>query len=183
MRRWRLLPQAAGLAVLAVAVQSCEREPATTPSFDRPMFHVGCPSGVRFTGGGRVDPEGVGKTTFGFNVDGSDFCAGGELRGHIQVVHHPTQTLMHSISVTHFSSFPSPDGGVCGEFDGTARVKHVFAGGDWHEHHYFAEVCDNGEPGRGVDTFGWFIDGAGDGQHVNILRERLTGGNIQAHKN
>ena len=147
-----------------------------------PSFHVGCEAGRKFTGGGRVDPAGVGKVTFGFNVHGGDECDASSVKGQMQVVYHETQTLVHTLTMTHFSSFTDPVKGECGEFDGTARVKHVSVGGDWHEHHYFAEVCDKAEPGRGADRLTFTLDGE-RGLHENVMAELLTGGNIQAHKN
>ena len=142
---------------------------------------VGCEAGGKYTGGGRVDPVDVGKVTFGFNVHADD-CDNTNLKGDIQVVYHETQTLVHSLTIDHFASFTDPERGQCGEFDGTARVKHVYAGVDWHEHHYTTEVCDGGEPGHGVDHFTFTLDGE-RGLHENVWNEPLTGGNIQAHKN
>ncbi|HEX7939652.1 MAG TPA: post-COAP-1 domain-containing protein [Gemmatimonadaceae bacterium] len=143
---------------------------------------VGCNGGLRFTGGGRVDPGGVGKVTFGFNVDGTDACdSSGLAKGQMQVVYHETQTLVHTETMESFSSFTDSTRGVCGEFSGTARVKHVYAGIGWHDHHYFAQVCDKAEPGRGADRLTFTLDGE-RGLHENVMDEVLTGGNIQAHK-
>jgi hypothetical protein len=173
-------------ASLAAACGDTSMPPEQSPglaAFNGPASdHVGCAAGPRFTGGGRVDPAGVGKVTFGFNVNGRDICdSTGTVKGQMQVVYHETQTLVHTETITHFSSFVDPVKGVCGEFTGTARVKHVSVGGDWHEHHYFAEVCDKAEPGHGADRLTFTLDGE-RGLHENVMEELLTGGNIQAHK-
>lgn len=165
------------------AVWACDPQAAPTgpESVDAlaPAFHVGCPEGTKFTGGGRIDPGGQ-KVTFGFNVHADDAC--GAIKGQLQVVHHPTKTKYHSTAITRFSSFPSPEGGVCGEWEGTVRVKH--GNGGWHPHSFFVEACDNGEPGSspgtGPDTFRVRVGGSGDG-HGDTGRTPLTGGNIQAH--
>lgn len=184
------LSGAAGVLTLAVAGAILAGCSETAPirsggiaEFTGPLsHHLGCNAGRKFTGGGRIDPVGVGKVTFGFNVHGDDVCDGsGPPKGHITAVYHENQSLYHSTEITHFSSFTDPEKGECGEFDGTVRAKHVDDGGDWHFHHFFAEVCDKGEPGR-EDRFTFTIDGDPP-QHQNVWAERLTGGNIQAHKN
>ena len=177
------LAVAASLAVACSDTTGARTTPQDIAAFDGPVSKwVGCTGGLRFTGGGRVDPGGVGKVTFGFNVDGGDACdSTGLAKGQMQVVYHETQTLVHTETMEHFASFDDPDKGQCGEFSGTARVKHVYAGVDWHEHHYFAEVCDKAEPGRGADRLTFTLDGE-RGLHENVMEELLTGGNIQAHK-
>jgi hypothetical protein len=180
----------AGASTLALVLAACASPDARLLTQENAVIgvgpveanHVGCVAGGKYTGGGRVDPDGVGKVTFGFNIHAGD-CDRSEMKGNIQVVYHETQTLVHSLTEANFSSFVDPVKGQCGEWDGMARVKHVFAGGDWHEHHYFVEVCDKGEPGRGADRFSFYLQGAGDGVHNNVIEEILTGGNIQAHKN
>ena len=182
----RVVRRAHAIAALAVAgtiIAACNEGPSRTPdvmAYGGPVSRwVGCEAGGKYTGGGRVDPIDVGKVTFGFNVHAGD-CDGTNIKGQIQVVYHETQTLVHSLSIDHFASFHDPERGDCGEFDGTARVKHVNAGSDWHEHHYTAVVCDAGEPGRD-DRFTFTLDGE-RGLHENFFDEKLTGGNIQAHK-
>lgn len=180
-----MAPAAVAVALLVIA--GCEQPNAVNPQQSKavartPDGWVGCDAGGKFTGGGRVDPSGVGKVTFGFNIH-AEACDSGAIKGQMQVVYHATQTLIHSETMEHFASFPSAQGGSCGEWDGTARLKDVFAGSGWSDHHYTIQVCDNGEPGRGVDTFLFTIDNAGDGTHNNVLPAIvLTGGNIQAHK-
>jgi hypothetical protein len=174
-------------ATLAVACSDATRTPSAATGIvafeGGESDHVGCIAGGRkFTGGGRVDPSGVGKVTFGFNIHGGELCDSvGTVKGQMQVVYHETQTLVHTLTMQHFSSFVDPVKGVCGEWGGTARVKHVFAGSDWHEHQYFTEVCDKDEPGRGADRLTFTLDGE-RGLHENVMEEVLTGGNIQAHK-
>jgi len=183
---------AKGMAASAVAaallvIAACDQPNAVNPSQTRavsktPEGWVGCDAGGKFTGGGRVDPPGVGKVTFGFNIH-AEACDSGAIKGELQVVYHETQTLNHSLTMEHFASFPDSQGGSCAEWDGTLRQKDVFAGSGWTDHHYFIQVCDNGEPGRGHDTFLFTLDDAGDGTHNNVLPAAvLTGGNIQAHK-
>ena len=181
-RKETALASVALAAALGVAATGCSPDAAANSNMPAPAFHVGCNAGEKYTGGGRVDPVGIGKVTFGFNIHGGD-CANNGVKGNIQVVYHDLgQTLVHSLTEDGFSSFEDPVKGSCGEFTGTARVKHVQAGGDWHEHHYFAEVCDKAEPGHGADRFSFYLDGE-RGQHENVIEELLTGGNIQAHKN
>ena len=172
----------ATLATLAGAIAACDQPGRATREIAAgPNLWEGCLAGVRFTGGGRVDPPETGKVTFGFNVSGADVCPdGGAPQGQIQVVFHEAgPSLYHSVSLDTFSSFPSEEGGECGEWTGTVRAKHVHEG-DWHEHPFYMKVCDNGEPGRN-DTFNfWIADDPGDGKHNNV-NETLTGGNIQAH--
>lgn len=185
-----LFPLGATVVVAAIALASaCSEAPTTVPEAGVVAYtggvkdHQGCNAGRKFTGGGRVDPVGVGKVTFGFNIHGGELCdSTGAVKGQMQVVYHETQTLVHTQTMTHFSSFEDPVKGVCGEWTGTARVKHVSVGSDWHEHSYFAEVCDKAEPGRGADRLTFTLDGE-RGLHENVMGEILTGGNIQAHKN
>lgn len=171
-----------GLVAAALFAWGCER-PAT-PASPRPAFWAGgpgtCPAGERFTGGGRIDPE-AGKTTFGFNVDARDWCRteGGKIKGQLQTVYHPTQTLVHSLTIDDFFSYQDPErSGRCAEWTGTARVKD--GNGSWRQERFHATACDNGEPGsspgRGPDRYGISLS---DGRSTGTTD--LTGGNIQAH--
>jgi hypothetical protein len=187
MRTQRSITWLTGLAAVGTVVWACDRaaEPAA-PALTAPLFHVGCPSGTKFTGGGRIDTPNswatmTGKVTFGFNVHADDACA--PIKGQLQVVHHPTQTKFHTTEITRFASYTDADGNPCGEFAGHVRVKHN--NGDWHDHRFFTQFCDKGEPGSspgtGPDTFKFEItDDASDG-HGNTSTTKLTGGNIQAH--
>ena len=179
----------AALAVVAMIAVGCTDTSGAagrTPGLARvggPQSRwVGCESGRKYTGGGRVDPVDIGKVTFGFNVDGSDACDGtGAPKGNLEVVYHYNQTLYHAVTIEHFATYSDPEKGDCVEFDGTARSKHVDDGGDWHFHHYSAEMCDKAEPGHGADRFQFLPDGEPP-QHENVWSIPLTGGNIQAHK-
>lgn len=176
---------AGAIAIIIVAAACQGVDAPTSPAQNEsavftpvaPASWVGCEAGRKFTGGGWVENDGVGRVNFGFNVHGSN-CATGEAKGEIQVVYHANQVIVHSLTVGHFASYMDPTRGSCGEWDGTARVKH---GGEWHEHHYTAEVCDRAEPGAGADRFSFYIDAAGDGVHNNVINELLRGGNIQSH--
>lgn len=175
------------VAVAALAAAACndgrQAEPIDpgTPSFGgapapKKPPPGGCEAGRKFTGGGRIDPV-QGKITFGFNVHADDFCRTGDpIKGQIQIVHHPTQDKIHSIAITHFSSFKDTEhGGDCADFGGTARVKH--GNRDWHEESFSVIACDNGEPGR-RDRFGVTVPA----HAFSTGPTYLTGGNIQAHK-
>ena len=88
------------------------------------------------TGGGRL---GTGRTlaTFGFN-------AGPSLKGQLQYIDHAQGLNVHSTALTGYSSL----GGTCVTFSGTARVNQQDG-----FHFTVRQACDNGEPGRGHDTF------------------------------
>ena len=173
----RRITLAAGMIGAALVGWACERpNAATTPDIGKPLLWEGsCPAGTKFTGGGRIDPNGE-KVTFGFNVHADNACS--PIKGQLQVVHHPSHTEWHSIDIREFESYASPEGGQCGHWNGTVRAKH--GNGDWHQHDFDVEVCDNGEPGSspgtGPDTFHIVISGEYDSG-----RTPLTGGNIQAH--
>lgn len=199
MRKRRNITLAAGLVAAALVASACERAetPAApdvgTPSFDG-MAH-GCPV-KKFTGGGRIDPippnSMHGKVTFGFNIFLDENC--GVTRGQIQVNHHPSRTKFHAGTTSSGGSIDNAffteacrasgfQGGV--QVEGTVRTKH--GNGPEHEHRFQMRACDNGEPGRGRDTFRWLVadgngtnDGHGDTGDVTG-DTRLTGGNIQAH--
>jgi len=171
-----------GLAAATLLAWGCER--SATPSSPKPSFWDGgssnCPAGEKFTGGGRIDPPGVGKTTFGFHVNARDFCEGtGPTEGQLQTVVHPSHTRIHSLIIDQFFSFPDQDrGGRCAAFGGTARVKD--GNGSWVEEPFAAVACDNGEPGSsrggGPDRYGLSLK---DGRATGTAD--LTGGNIEAH--
>lgn len=195
MRRRRDFTLVGGAFAAAIVVWACEQpeaplepdpaavldaglEPMDEDHDGKPKPPHECPV-EKFTGGGRIDPGGE-KLTFGFNVHADEDCE--PIKGQLQMVHHPTKTKFHSTSITEFSSYAGPGGGVCGMWRGTVRVKH--RNGGWHEHPFGVEACDNGEPGSspgtGPDTFRAQVTGTGPG-HGDTRRTRLTGGNIQAH--
>src|SRR2546426_749291 len=125
MSRQFKLGFAPGLVVATLLASGCDR-PAT-PAGPKPSFSDGtglCTAGERFTGGGRIDPPVAEKTTFGFNVDATDRCSSeGPIKGELQSVNHPTQTLIHSLTIDALSSFEFRDRGGCAFLGGTARVK------------------------------------------------------------
>jgi hypothetical protein len=208
MHKRRNITLAAGLVTAALVGWACERyeTPAAldvgTPSFDGEDHKEECPV-KKFTGGGRIDPPNpagggigvstmIGKVTFGFVVMADDNCQ--PIRGQLQVNHHPSKTKFHAGTTSSggsfdsFTSYPSREGGECGEWHGTIRVKH--GNGPWHDDHTFGvQVCDNGEgksPGTTArDTFWFRVDDVEGGTltfgHGDTDRTRLTGGNIQAH--
>ncbi|MBI4420268.1 MAG: hypothetical protein HY560_05535 [Gemmatimonadetes bacterium] len=186
MRKRRRFSQLSGFLVVALVGWGCERDATpAAPQLGVPSFHVGCPVGTKFTGGGRIDATNwwatmTGKITFGFNIHADDACA--PIKGQLQVVHHPSQTKFHTTEITRFASF-TRDGGECGEFAGTVRVKH--GNGAWHPHRFVVQFCDNGEPGSspgtGPDTFKFEITDDQSFGHGNSSTTPLTGGNIQAH--
>src|SRR6185437_33366 len=118
-----MAPAAVAAALLVIA--ACEQPNAVNPQKSvavarTPDSWVGCDAGEKFTGGGRVDPPGIAKVTFGFSIHAPD-CGAGGIKGQLPVVSHETQTLNHSLTMEHFASFPSDQGGKCGEWDGTLR--------------------------------------------------------------
>src|SRR5438046_8815773 len=94
-----------GLAPCLVAATlfawGCDR-PAT-PAGPKPSFSDGaasCAAGARFTGGGRIDPPEAGKTSFGFNVDGTGGCSGeGPSTGQLRTGNHANKTLNHRLTL------------------------------------------------------------------------------------
>lgn len=146
--RWSWLPASAACGVLLAACADTAPPPTAAFAGQPRADHVGCPAAKKFTGGGRVDPGPAwatmtGKVTFGFNIHADDDCEA--LKGQLQVVHHPTQTKLHAVNIRRFASWMAEDGGECGEFTGTVRVKHKEA--PWHEHDFEVQFCDYGEPG------------------------------------
>lgn len=185
MRHKVLFSTAAAVAVAALG-WACDRNGPAAPLATAPSFHAGSCVGTKFTGGGRIDAVQSwatmrGKITFGFNIHADAACEA--IKGQLQVVHHPTQTKFHTVDIDRFASFTNDDGGECGEFTGTVRVKH--GNGGWHEHRFFVQFCDNGEPGSspgtGPDTFKFEITDDESPGHGNSSTTELTGGNIQAH--
>ncbi len=137
-------------------------------------FNIAAPPQARAqaSGGGRIDPS-IGKTTFGFNVDGR---SGPPFQGEMQVVYHggtSHMTRIHSLSIDGLTSSPDPRGGVCITWSGSARINNS------DQRRFTATACDNGQPGsspgKGPDRFGISVDGS-----VNTGLTDLTGGNTQA---
>jgi len=127
---------------------------------------------AQVTGGGRIDPA-IGKTTFGFNVDGR---SGPPFQGEMQVVYHggtSRMTRIHSLSIDGLTTSSDSRGGVCVTWTGSARVNNT------DQRRFTATACDNGQPGsspgKGPDRFGISLDGS-----ISTGVTDLTGGNIQA---
>jgi len=127
---------------------------------------------VKTSGGGRIDPA-IGKTTFGFNVDGR---SGSSFQGETEVVYHggtSQMTRIHSSSIDGMTTSSDPRGGVCVTWTGSARVDNGA------QRRFTATACDNGQPngGAGPDRFGITVDGA-----ISIGLTDLKGGNTQARQ-
>ena len=129
---------------------------------------------VQLTGGGRIDPA-IGKTTFGFDVDGR---SGPPFQGEMQVVYHggtSAMTRIHSLVIDGVTSSPDPRGGVCITWTGSARINNS------DQRRFTATACDNGQPGSshggGPDRFGISVDGS-----INTGLTDLKGGNTHARQ-
>jgi hypothetical protein len=129
---------------------------------------------AQVSGGGRIDPS-IGKTTFGFNVDGR---SGPPFQGEMEVVYHggtSPMTRIHSVVIDGLTSSQDSRGGVCITWTGSARVNN----GD--QRRFTATACDNGQPGSspgaGPDRFGIIVDGS-----VSTGLTDLRGGNTQARQ-
>jgi hypothetical protein len=129
---------------------------------------------AQVSGGGRIDPS-IGKTTFGFNVDGR---SGPPFQGEMEVVYHggtSRMTRLHSVVIDGLTSSPDPRGGVCITWSGSVRVNNA------DQRRFTATACDNGQPApgpaKGPDRFGISVDGS-----VSTGLTDLTGGNSQARQ-
>jgi hypothetical protein len=142
---------------------------------------------LRITGGGRIDPAVLDKTTFGFTVDGT---AGAPIRGQLQTVFHFPALKAHSVMFDAFEQDTNDPN--CIHFRGMVRTS------DGHIHRFRTTACDEGEPGsspgRGPDMFGICIDDHRSTDlnplTFNPVTQKcdrdpdptpLTGGNIQLH--
>jgi hypothetical protein len=143
--------------------------PLADVSFSRVHADVTCagqpncgPGKDFITGGGWIIPQ-----------DGSDkatFAVGGGIKngafwGHLEYIDHNNGLKVHGTGVTAYSV----TGPVSRHIEGNADINGV-AGT------YKTDVADNGEPGRGVDTFAITLS-TGYGAH-----NTLGGGNIQLHQ-
>jgi hypothetical protein len=185
-RSWRFAAGTAAAIAAAATASACAEDQPQGLALLAPVTasHVGCPAATKFTGGGRIDPGPstmTGKVTFGFNIHAGDDCA--PIKGQLQVVHHPTQTKFHTTDIHRYASWTTDDGGECGEFSGTVRVKHKNE--EWHEHDFETQFCDYGEPGSsqagGRDRWRFEIQSDATPGHGSTSLMLLTGGNIQAH--
>ena len=139
-------------------------------------FNVTAPpqAQAQVSGGGRIDPA-IGKTTFGFNVDGR---SGPPFQGDMQVVYHggtSAMTRIHSLVIDGVTSSPDPRGGVCITWTGSARINNS------DQRRFTATACDNGQPGSGpkarTDRFGISVDGS-----INTGLTDMKGGNTQVRQ-
>ncbi|MGR9086085.1 MAG: choice-of-anchor P family protein [Gammaproteobacteria bacterium] len=106
------------------------------------------------TGGGRL-ASGSGFASFGFNARPG--------QGQLQYNDHQTGLKFHGSTVTDFYIH-----GNCATYSGPATVSGTSG-------EYVVTACDNGEPGRNVDTFS--IDLPNGYSNSGII----DGGNIQLH--
>ena len=177
------VPAIAAAALLGTGCGLAETAPATPTATTSAEIRHGRPSTtrwVRITGGGRIDPF-IGKTTFGFTVDGNN------LQGQLETVFHFVCLKAHSIAFDKFD--PNPNDPGCIDFHGRVRTS------DGDNHAFWAEACDKGEPGSspgtGPDKFGICVENHRSTDETqnpfNGCDNRyptptpLTGGNIQVH--
>ena len=122
-----------------------------------------CGTGKDFiTGGGSIIPQsGSGKATFA--VAGGN--KNGAFWGHLQYLDHNTGLKVHGTGVTAYAV----TGPTSRHIEGTADING--AAGT-----YKTDVADNGEPGRGVDTFAITLSTGYTASNT------LGGGNIQLHQ-
>lgn len=184
MRRRVPFISAAAASAAIVTVTGCGDPERSTATRSAALFDTASAS-VRITGGGRIDPNPLEKTTFGFTVDGT---SGPPYRGQLQTVVHLFFLKAHSVAIDQFEQDQDRP---CVRFRGVVRTS------DGHRDHRFRAVaCDNGEPGsspgKGPDEFGICIDDhhSTDPAARNLLTgdcdrdpdpTELTGGNIQLH--
>jgi hypothetical protein len=122
-----------------------------------------CGTGKDFiTGGGWIIPQsGSGKATFA--VAGG--IKNGAFWGHLEYIDHNTGLKVHGTGVTAYAV----TGPTSRHIEGTADING--AAGT-----YKTDVADNGEPGRGVDTFAITLSTGYTASNT------LGGGNIQLHQ-
>jgi hypothetical protein len=177
------IPAIAAAALLGTGCEMADSpaDTSTSPAtLGRPLTTT-----VRVTGGGRVDPAIIDKTTFGFTVDGRNSPS---VRGQLQTVFHFMILKAHSVMFEYLEPHPSEPS--CLRFGGMARASDGHTG-----HRFRAVACDNGEPGsspgRGPDKFGICVEDHRSTDTAQNITDRkcdrdpqpteLTGGNIQFH--
>ena len=121
-------------------------------------------AGASVTAGGWI-PVAGGKGTFGLTAKAN---ASGTPSGN--VTYHDNGTLGRTVKSTDVTSVVLTGAGNCATILGSARVDGTPGIG------FRVEVCDNGEPGKGADTFQIFMS---DGYTAGGT---LGGGNVQIHK-
>jgi hypothetical protein len=119
-----------------------------------------------FTGGGHLLID-EARMTFGFNA--GPRYPGDDPRGQLQFNDHATGMKVHSTSVDLFNA-----GLDCAAFSGECKVDNVSG------YTYLAFVCDQDEPGAGVDYFALTVWDEG-GMVVLQVGDYIAGGNIQRH--
>jgi hypothetical protein len=117
--------------------------------------------GAKVTAGGWITVTG-GKATFGLTARAN---AAGTPSGHLTYQEHVQNMTVKSTAVT--SVIVS---GSCAQVIGTATVNGAPGFG------FEVNVCDNGEPGKGTDTFNIVMSDAYSASGT------LGGGNVQIHK-
>ena len=122
-----------------------------------------CGTGKDFiTGGGWIIPQsGSGKATFA--VAGG--IKNGAFWGHLEYIDHNTGLKVHGTGVTAYAV----TGPTSRHIEGTADINGAVGT-------YKTDVADNGEPGRGVDTFAITLSTGYTASNT------LGGGNIQLHQ-
>src|SRR5882762_766698 len=121
------------------------------------------------TGGGWIVTTGSNRANFGFNAG----LKAGSLTPdvHLNYIDHGPGMKVKAASIRVYRVGPTP---TSRHFEGSAEVNGV-AG-----YTYSVEVADNGEPGRGADTFA--ITLSNNGSVMYQAAGTLGGGNIQLHK-
>lgn len=166
-----------GIAIAAVALMalfwlSCGRqEPVASQEkgLAKPVADLSAVAGVgKVTGGGTIS-----GAVFGFNVQGMD---GGSVSGKLTYLDKRANLIVGSVTIRNFCK----GGGnlILARFSGTARLdpfSETATVNGIRLDSFTVEVVDNGEPGRGADTFSITL---GSGYSASGV---LTGGNIQIH--
>jgi hypothetical protein len=123
-----------------------------------------CPSTRDFvTGGGWIVTDAGARASLA--------VAGGIKNGfwgHLTYIDHGTGMKVKGTGVTAYTVLP----GTLRHIEGTAEVNGASG------YTYKADVADNGEPGRGVDTFSLTLTGP---TPYSTGAKKLSGGNIQLH--
>ncbi len=128
---------------------------------------------VHMTGGGRLGSSPGDFATFGFNAGLHNGAPEGQLE---YQDHNQSRRLnFHGTSITSFSV--DPNNLNCVTFSGTGRLNGVDG------YTFTVTACDNGDPGRGQDTFKITIWGPNGYKYSSIdwYMDVITAGNIQEH--
>jgi hypothetical protein len=126
------------------------------------------------TGGGRLGSGPGDFATFGFNAGLHNGAPEGQLE---YQDHNQSRRLnFHGTSITSFSV--DPNNPNCVTFSGIGRLNGVDG------YTFTVTACDNGDPGRGQDTFKITIWGPNGYKYSSIdwYMDVITAGNIQEHR-